>query len=445
MDAIFDRSGGNAYLVEELAGAVDGRRRPGRPAAVAADVLLSRVDALSPDAQRLLRTASVAGRAVPDRLLAEVAGLGETELFAGVREAVENHLLVVAPDGQGYSFRHALTRDAVYEDMLPGERVRLHAAYGAALARDPGLAGRARRRLPAALAYHWYAALDLPRALPASVDAASARHGLATRPAEALRHLERALEIWPRVDRRAAAHRPGPGGGERAGRARPPTGPARSTGRGRCSPTPWPSCPTGADPVRRALLLERYALVAAGRRAATDAAVASLRAGAGDCCRRARRPGRTRWCWPRWPAALMRSDDMERCAEVASSAIAAARAAGARDAEADARDHARLGQVATSGQAGGRPRCRCAPGVRLALELGLPTRHRAARLHQPVRRAGAAGPARRGRAGRRPTGSSSRCGPAGPHARLVPDRQPGRAAAAAGPLGRGRPADRARR
>jgi len=71
-----------------------------------------------------------------------VAGVGEAEFYAGLREAVESHLLVVDHTGRSYAFRHALTRDAVYEDMLPGERVRLHAAYGAALERDPALAGR---------------------------------------------------------------------------------------------------------------------------------------------------------------------------------------------------------------------------------------------------------------------------------------------------------------
>ena len=133
---------------------------------------------------------------MPEPLLAEVAGLGDAELYAALREAVDNHLLVVDPSGHGYAFRHALTRDAVYEDMLPGERVRLHAAYGAALERDPALGGG--EADAAALAYHWYAALDLPRALTASVDAA-VRALTAGAPAEALRLLERALEIWPRV------------------------------------------------------------------------------------------------------------------------------------------------------------------------------------------------------------------------------------------------------
>jgi DNA-binding CsgD family transcriptional regulator/tetratricopeptide (TPR) repeat protein len=197
VDLVYDRSGGNAYLVEELAGVV---RRGGDPADLPpslVNVLLSGVDSLSEPAQRLLRTAAVAGKQVPDRLLAVVAGLSEPELFAALREAVEAHLLVVDQSGPGYEFRHALTRDAVYEDMLPGERVRLHAAYGETLAAHPELAGDDTGGGPAALAHHWYAALDLPRALPASVSAGQAMMTYA--PAEAQRHLERALEIWPRV------------------------------------------------------------------------------------------------------------------------------------------------------------------------------------------------------------------------------------------------------
>ncbi len=197
VDLVLDRSGGNAYLVEELAGLVRSGGDPADLPPSLADVLLTRVDALSPGAQRLLRTAAVAGRSVPDKLLAEVAGIGDTDFYAGLREAVESHLLVVDHTGRGYTFRHALTRDAVYEDMLPGERGALHASYGDALTREPSLAWDD-AALPAALAYHWYAALELPRALPAAIDAA--RYALATfAPAEAQRHLERALEIWPRV------------------------------------------------------------------------------------------------------------------------------------------------------------------------------------------------------------------------------------------------------
>jgi DNA-binding CsgD family transcriptional regulator/tetratricopeptide (TPR) repeat protein len=333
-DTVFDRSGGNAYLVEELAGTVKAHGDPADLPPSLADVLLSRVDALTPDAQKLLRTAAVAGRAVPDRLLAEVAGLGENELFAALREAVENHLLVVAPDGPGYAFRHALTRDAVYEDMLPGERVRLHAAYGEALERHPGLAaGEAGQAgLPTALAYHWYAALDLPRALPASIDAA--RHAMDSyAPAEALRHLERALEIWPRVA--DASQRTGLDLVEvskRAGEAAYQSG-ALDRARSLLADA-MAELPADAGPVRRALLLERYSFVQRDS-GATGEAAASLRQAlellpAGETTRA------HAVVLAALANALMRNDDMAGCAEAARDAIAAARACGAAGAEADA-------------------------------------------------------------------------------------------------------------
>ena len=193
-DLIFDRSDGNAYLVEELIGVVAGGDPSKLPPSLA-DVLLSGVDSLSPAARGLLRTVSVGGRGVPGPLLARVAGLEEPALFAALREAVDGHQLVIDESGHGYAFRHALTRDAVYADMLPAERVRVHATYGEVLTENPELAVND-IAVPAALAHHWYAAQDLARALPASISAGQAMASYA--PAEAQRHLERALEIWPR-------------------------------------------------------------------------------------------------------------------------------------------------------------------------------------------------------------------------------------------------------
>ena len=290
-ETVFDRSGGNAYLVEELAGAVKAHGDPADLPPSLADVLLSRVDALTPDAQKLLRTASVAGRAVPDRLLAEVAGLGEAELYAALREAVENHLLVVDPDGHGYAFRHALTRDAVYEDMLPGERVRLHAAYGEALERDPGLAGgEAAGRPGAALAYHWYAALDLPRALPAVGRRGQARDGLVRARRGAAPPGTGAGDLAP-GDRRGAAHRPGPGRGQpRAADAAYRSG-ALDRARSLLADA-LAELPADANPVRRALLLERYAIVQRDSGATDEAADRCGRRW--GCCLRVKRPERTR-------------------------------------------------------------------------------------------------------------------------------------------------------
>ncbi len=71
VDLIFDRSGGNAYLVEELAGVVRGGGDPADLSPSLLEVLLSRVDALSEGAQRLLAAAMVAG-GLPMVLLAVV-------------------------------------------------------------------------------------------------------------------------------------------------------------------------------------------------------------------------------------------------------------------------------------------------------------------------------------------------------------------------------------
>ena len=367
-DVVFDRSGGNAYLVEELAGAVRGDGDLADLPPSLRDVLLSRVDGLSADAQRLLRTASAAGGTVPDRLLAEVAGFGETELFAALREAVENHLLLVDPDGRGYVFRHALTRDAVYEDMLPGERVRLHAAYGAALARDPGLAGD-RAALPAALAHHWYAALDLPQALPAAIDAAN--HAMACyAPAEALRHLERALEVWPRVK----------DAGQRTGLDRVEVSQLAAQAAYRSGAVnrseslladALAGLPPGFDPVRKALLLERYAQAQryAGRgteaAASLEQALALLPAG-----QTTRVHAVVLAALAALVSSLKAGTELEACAEAARRAVAAARAAGAQDLEAQVA--ITLGKATSylgSAEAGlGSLRS----GVRLALDLDIP-------------------------------------------------------------------------
>jgi DNA-binding CsgD family transcriptional regulator/tetratricopeptide (TPR) repeat protein len=201
-DLIFGRSDGNAYLVEELAAVRGLSARPGEVPPSLRDILLHRADSLGPVARNLLRTASVAGRRVAEPLLAAVSGLGDDQFYPALREAVDGHLLMVDAAATGYEFRHALTRDAVYADLLPGERARLHAAYAAALDADQGLAGDP-ATVPAALAHHWYSARDLPRALTALF--AAADHALGSyAAAEALRHLELAIEVWPRVPDAAA-------------------------------------------------------------------------------------------------------------------------------------------------------------------------------------------------------------------------------------------------
>ncbi|OGN85687.1 MAG: hypothetical protein A2X23_13685 [Chloroflexi bacterium GWC2_73_18] len=223
VERIYARSDGNAFYAEEL---LASEARPQELPGVLRDVLLGRVAALSEPTQELLRISSAAGPRVAAPLLAAVAELEEAEIERRLREAVERHILVAQGDEERFTFRHALVREAVYQELLPGERTRLHARFAEALARD-----RARARTAsgaAELAHHWYAARDLTRALETSVRAAEAAEAVYAF-SDAHAQYERALELWDRVP--DAARRVGFDGVallERAARAAAPSSAPRA-------------------------------------------------------------------------------------------------------------------------------------------------------------------------------------------------------------------------
>src|SRR5579871_4413251 len=196
LNDIVARAEGNAYYAEELLAAslAGGPGAPHPLPAGLAALLLSRVEQLSDAAQLVLRAAAVAGRRADDELVRAASGLPAAQYEAAVREAVAHQLLV--PDGtEGYVFRHALLREAVYADLLPGERTRLHATLCSLLADEqrltmPGTA--------AELAQHCLASHDIPGAFAASVRAGKDAEELGA-PAEAHRHYDQALALWERV------------------------------------------------------------------------------------------------------------------------------------------------------------------------------------------------------------------------------------------------------
>jgi DNA-binding CsgD family transcriptional regulator len=198
VEFVAERSEGIPLFVEELVGAVRERgiERDFLPPSLR-DLLLARSERLSPAARQAVRVVSAAARPAPDGLLAVVSGLSEEELAGALREAVDQQMLVVDPAGQGFGFRHALARVAIHDDLLPGERVRLHRAYAEALEADPALLASG-VDVASVLAHHWRAAHDLPRAMAASIEAGKAA-AAAAGPAAAQRHLELALELWPQV------------------------------------------------------------------------------------------------------------------------------------------------------------------------------------------------------------------------------------------------------
>ena len=196
LNDIVGRAEGNAYYAEELLAASVSGDRPEHnlPAGLAA-LLLSRVEQLSDAAQQVLRAAAVAGRKADDELVRAASGLQAAEYENAVREAVTHQLLV--PDGmEGYVFRHALLREAVYADLLPGERTRLHGTLSALLAEEQRLA---RPGTAAELAQHCLASHDIPGAFAASIRAGEEAERLGA-PAEAHRHYDQALALWERVD-----------------------------------------------------------------------------------------------------------------------------------------------------------------------------------------------------------------------------------------------------
>ncbi|HEY3073487.1 MAG TPA: AAA family ATPase [Candidatus Limnocylindrales bacterium] len=198
-DHILERSGGNPFFAEQLF-AASTERPAGELPPQLRDVLLARVAELSKSAQDVLRIASAAGRRLDDGLLAAVLDIPAQELDAALREVIDHQILVPVrgPGGEvSYAFHHALLQEVVYAELLPGERARLHAAFAGALSERIGDV-RAEAPAPAELAYHWDAARDWPRAVPAMIEAGMAAERVYAF-GDALRYYERALELWDRL------------------------------------------------------------------------------------------------------------------------------------------------------------------------------------------------------------------------------------------------------
>ena len=198
LERVFARSQGNAFFAEELlaAGEAQGAVLPDS----LRDILLVTIDALPPEVVELFRMVAAAGGTARHGLVTQVAGSSDphdsTDLDGALRVAVEQGVLVADAAAGTYAFRHALLSEAVYSTLLPGEVGRLHAALATAIEADPRLAFRS---AAAELAHHWEAAQDRPRALSASLAAAREAEAVAGI-AEARRHVERVLQLWPQVD-----------------------------------------------------------------------------------------------------------------------------------------------------------------------------------------------------------------------------------------------------
>ena len=166
--ALHARSGGNPYYTEMLlsaaapAGAPGGAGTP--PAALPAalrEVLLARSAGTAAGTREVLAVIAAAGHPVAHGAVAAAwarLGMGEESLLAGLREAADRHLLVPVTDLGGYAFRHALLAEAIYDQLLPGERGRLHDAWAGVLEERVTGGGKAGPAAAAEVAAHHHKA-----------------------------------------------------------------------------------------------------------------------------------------------------------------------------------------------------------------------------------------------------------------------------------------------
>jgi DNA-binding NarL/FixJ family response regulator len=201
---LLDRTGGNPFFIEELLAA---------PASAISlpeglrELLLARLHDLPDPVLAVLRPASVLGHGFTEDLLGAVAGLPLPEIEDALRHAVDHNIL--SATAGGLRFRHDLMREAIYDDLLPAQRHRLHLAAATAIEAGETIIDPPGARW-GVLALHWKAAGDKVRALDASLEAAQWAN-LVGAPSEAADHLETALALWEETP--PESH---PGGTDRA-------------------------------------------------------------------------------------------------------------------------------------------------------------------------------------------------------------------------------------
>ncbi len=195
LDRLLARTDGNPLYVEELLDADLSGTGPA-PESLR-DVFLLRAERLGSNAREAAQTLAV-GVSLDEQTIGAASDLSGSELSDALRQGRAEQLLVVTEEGN-FRFRHALLREALYEDLLPGERVSIHCRLAKALEQaPPPSCEEDQAARTAAVAAHYAAAGDQRSALQATVEAARAAikvHAYT----EAAELTGRALNLWPHV------------------------------------------------------------------------------------------------------------------------------------------------------------------------------------------------------------------------------------------------------
>jgi DNA-binding NarL/FixJ family response regulator len=202
LDTIYPLTEGNPFFVEEVLKSLTASgdifltsrgwdRKPVSELSIPRSVqgaVQQRIAQLTPTAKHLLDAASVAGRHFDFALLQELTHHDEQELLRLIKELIAAQL-VVSESSEQFAFRHALTREAIYANLLERERKNLHQMIGESMERlyadsvDTRVAG---------LAYHFYKAEVWAKAFQYSVRAGERAQALYT-PRAVIEHLTRTL------------------------------------------------------------------------------------------------------------------------------------------------------------------------------------------------------------------------------------------------------------
>jgi DNA-binding NarL/FixJ family response regulator len=189
-----DLSDGRPLFAEELLRGVferiarDGTARAMVPTSIRAAVR-ERFAELAPADRDVVLHAAVVGKRFSARFVTTLMNADPAAVFRALRRARDLQLIVEEGDdnGDAFAFRHALTREAVYGELLRAEARVLHALVAAALAHERAL------DVPA-IAEHTYRARDAEHAL-AWNERAGDEAVAAFAHADAARYYERAHEF----------------------------------------------------------------------------------------------------------------------------------------------------------------------------------------------------------------------------------------------------------
>ncbi len=177
---LHDRCEGNPFVLEELlkealdSGDIFRTERGWQRKELSAfklprtvrEAILLRLERLGPEQLRMLRAAAVLGDPFQDTALISVAGGDLPAVHDALRACVQQQLVREDPDAAGvYHFRHSLTRDAVYADLVSTERQEYHLRAAEALRSQHGAR-------PVEIARHLIAAGRTPDAIPLCLEAA---------------------------------------------------------------------------------------------------------------------------------------------------------------------------------------------------------------------------------------------------------------------------------